>query len=166
MMNARQLNLTLWTLAATLAGAATIALALGLFLPLRGLLPSANSVSSRAASTRPAARGLPTRDEVESIASLDLRRPLVDAPATAPILEARPARAILPASEQPPLTLVGTIGSSLAMLRTAGGEVEVRGVGEEAGGVKVTAIRPAQVDIEFNGRPMTLDKPKEPETPG
>src|SRR5690349_10773913 len=165
-MNARQVNLSLWTLAATLAGAAVVALVLGLLLPLRGLAPSARSVASRTASTRPSARGLPTRDEIESVASLDLRRPLVDAPTTAPIVEAHPARAVVPAAEQPPFTLVGTIGSSLAMLRTAGGEVEVRGVGEETAGVKVTAIRPSQVDIEFNGRPMTLDKPKEPETPG
>jgi hypothetical protein len=47
------------------------------------------------------------------------------------------------------------------MIRTAGGAVEVKGVGEQAGGAKILAVRPSQVDIEVAGERRTLVKPRE-----
>ena len=61
-----------------------------------------------------------------------------------------------------PLTLVGTVGSSLAMLQSADGNVELKAVGESLGGMKVLAIRPSQVDVQYNGKKLTLDKVKPP----
>jgi hypothetical protein len=63
-----------------------------------------------------------------------------------------------------PFVLVGTIGQSLAMIRTPGGLVEVKGVGDVAGGGRIVAIRPMQVDVEVNGQRQTVSKAREPGT--
>ena len=39
--------------------------------------------------------------------------------------------------------------------------VEVRGVGESLNGVTVLAVRPAEVDVRFNGQVVKLAKPRE-----
>jgi hypothetical protein len=58
--------------------------------------------------------------------------------------------------------LVGTIGNSVALVRTgAGGAIEVKGVGEQVNGAKIVAIRPMQVDVEVGGARMTIVKPRE-----
>jgi hypothetical protein len=61
-----------------------------------------------------------------------------------------------------PFVLVGTIGDSLAMVRTASGAVEIKGVGELANGAKIVAIRPWQVEVEVGGARMTINKAREP----
>ena len=120
-----------------------------------------------AAATRPsagpatAAVSLPTPARLEQIGSLPLRQSLADAAPMVPAPEsARPADP----SHVPPLTLVGTVGSSLAMFKatTGGDAIEVRAVGESIGGVAVVAIRPSQVDVRpYNGRVVKLDTPPE-----
>ena len=59
------------------------------------------------------------------------------------------------------LTLVGTIGTTLALLKTPTNTVEVRGVGESLNGVTVLAVRPSEVDVRFNGQILKLAKPAE-----
>lgn len=99
--------------------------------------------------------------------------------------ESTPARgaagttaAVKPQATQPApsalrLTLVGTIGQSLAMLRTADGSVEVCGVGETVGGAEVVSVRPRRVEVRINGQLVALtkadadatDEPPTPEQP-
>jgi len=61
-------------------------------------------------------------------------------------------------SAEPPLTLVGTIGNSLAMLKTRDGKIELKGVGESISGITILTITPAKVEARYNGRTISLDK--------
>src|SRR5690349_20741307 len=153
-MNSRQINSVLWTVAATLAiGALTCAL-LTVLWPLHGVAEPGD-VAIATASTQPTS--LPPLESLQTAANVPLRR----AVAVATTQDAANAPAAS-ASETPPFTLAGTIGTSLALLRTPAGQIELKAVGEEAMGAKVLAIRPSQVDVRFNGQSVTLQKPKEP----
>ena len=90
-----------------------------------------------------------------------IRRPLNDETTDAKSPEAIAAQATAAAGLMPPITLVGTVGTSLAMLRGPDGVVSVLSVGDQLAGAQVLAIRPAQIDVRFNSRTLTLDKPKE-----
>jgi hypothetical protein len=95
---------------------------------------------------------------------MPLRQPLG---AAAPMTQAETAvTAPTPAASDgspPPVSLVGTIGASLAMLKTASNAVEVCAVGESVNGVTVLAVRPAEIDIRYMGRTLKLSKPPEPQ---
>src|SRR5688500_12017105 len=73
-----------------------------------------------------------------------------------------PAPAPAPSTAVPALTLVGTIGQSLAMLRNARGEVELKAVGDTAGDATVTSIQTSRVEMRQNGQSIVLEKPNEP----
>ena len=158
-MNVRQINKTLWALAAAF-GAAALIVAVSAF-AWRGGEGQAPAIAAEASAqlTQPAS-SLPPLADLHRISDLPLRQPLVDAPAPVaePVLAAAP---VAPSQEQLPLTLVGTIGTSLAMFKAADGTVELTAVGESTAGVKVLSIQPAKVDVEFNGRSVQLEKPKE-----
>jgi hypothetical protein len=100
---------------------------------------------------------------MEPIWNLRLRAELSGS--SAPV-EAAPAPAFAAAqavNANLPVTLVGTIGESLAMLQGAGGEVEIRAVGEAMDGIEILQVKPARVEIRYNGRVITLEKPREAE---
>ena len=59
---------------------------------------------------------------------------------------------------EPPLILVGTIGNTLAMLKTRDGKIELKGVGETVGGMTIVTISPAKVEARYNGRVVQLQK--------
>ena len=63
-----------------------------------------------------------------------------------------------PTSSEPPLILVGTIGNSLAMLKTRDGKIELKGVGESIAGLTIVTISPARVEARYNGRVVQLQK--------
>ncbi len=91
-----------------------------------------------------------------AVGSFDWQRPLFDV--------AGPAAAT--AVEVSPVSLIGTIeesGFTLAVLRTADGRTEIRGVGEsfEAGGgaVRVRSIEGRVVMVEAGGRVFSLSLP-------
>ena len=61
------------------------------------------------------------------------------------------------------VTLTGTVvepGHSLAVFSGAGGKVELKAVGESAGGAEVLAIRRDSAVVRHNGEPLTLRVPK------
>jgi hypothetical protein len=95
--------------------------------------------------------------EFEPIWRLGLRKSLLDAPVTAPVVD----MAAAPAGPGGPFVLIGTIGDSLAMIRTSSGIVEIKGLGELANGAKIVAIRTAQVDVEIAGQRLTIAKLRE-----
>ena len=158
-MNSRQINTLLWTAAATLViGAVTCATVTVLWPLKRAHDSDRDAIAS--ASTMPAS--LPPLESLQAAASVPLHRSSTAAVATTQAV----AAATTSAPETPPFTLAGTIGTSLALLRTPAGQIELKSVGEEAMGAKVIAIRPSQVDVRFNGQSVTLQKPKEPGSPG
>ena len=159
-MTARRINQILWTATACMGIAALACLLAGLLLPIdvENALKSgrANDISKNKPTTMSAI----TLAQYEPVWNASLRRPLADQP-SAPTTEPVVAAATVPENNSP-LTLVGTIGSSLAMLQSADGNVELKAVGESLGGMKVLAIRPSQVDVQYNGKKLTLDKVKPP----
>ena len=157
-MNAKQLNLTIWACAAGVSLAAAAALLLALIVPL-----DRNEVSESAKvvpTTRPTLENaVPPTAAFEKIWAMSLRQPLGEAPP--PGTTPEPAATVTPGATDSgvPVALVGTIGNTLAMLRTANNSVEVCGVGETLSGVTVLAVRPAEIDVRFNGQIIKLSKP-------
>ena len=85
--------------------------------------------------------------------------------APVPASQQQPARLaadVAPAPQGFPVSLVGTVGDTLAILRQENGQVEVRGAGENVAGVEVLEVRPARVRVRFNGQELTLEKPPPP----
>jgi hypothetical protein len=157
-MTARQINQALWITAACLCGIAALVLVLGVLLPVNAK-PPADEVSKSAGkhSTPGEQASLPSLESFESIWPKPLRRPMVDAP-VAPPAPTGPGIAVAGAV---PMTLVGTIGNSLAMLQTPDGTIALKGVGEQLAGADVVAVRPGEVDLRYGGRDLTLTKPKD-----
>jgi len=162
-MNARKLNFLMWTGAIALVACAIFVLVSGAVMPLETASPlvahpgAPQSVAATSRSSPPASIDL------ARIGALRLRRPLAQPTAEQEITTSAPPP--IATSSLPPLTLVGTIGDSLAMLQTPGGAVEVRGVGETIAGTTIVSIRPARVELQFNGRTVVLVKAAEPPAP-
>jgi hypothetical protein len=165
-MNTRRINLALWVAAAGLAAAGVAVFAAGLLLPVDvdGLAAAdgRGNVDDAAGRLVTGRRALPPLAEFEPAWAARLRAPL--APATAPAGgpaagPAGDAPPVPPAAASPPVTLVGTIGDALALLRAPDGSVQVCAAGETlTGGATVLAVRPAQVDVRYNGQLVTLHR--------
>jgi hypothetical protein len=139
------------TIALWAAAAATVAAAV--WLPYRLPVPDARDGHAHAA---PTTTGTGSAVSFDDLLDVNLRRPLVDAPATAPVA---PATAV---AMGPGLRLAGVMiepGHSYAVLVTATGTTEVRSVGERAGGAEVLAIGPSTVTVRVGGQNVTLALP-------
>jgi len=158
-MSARQLNTILWSLATLLACAALGVLAIGVLMPLQPS-PAATATSvGKAAAAGANTTAIPSVESFEPVLNRSLRIALNDAgPAAA---RAAPAAAPATTAPAPSLVLVGTIGKSLAMIKTPDGNVALAGVGEQINGADVLAIRPTQVDVRIGGKTVTLEIPAE-----
>jgi hypothetical protein len=155
-MRNRRINAVLWSATAVFAAGAVAVMAWAVLAPLP-VTPAAGAPRDRARMSGDGRSALPAIESFEAVWQVRLRRPLVDGePELAAGAVPTPA-----SGTAPPLTLVGTIGTSLAMLRTPSAQVEVRGVGEQLLGAEVVAVRPAQVDLRYNGQVVTLSKPPE-----
>jgi hypothetical protein len=160
-MNAKQVNFMLWSGAVAVTIAAAGSLLYGFAVPLerREIVeaPKPNPTTKAAVGN-----ALPPPSAFEKIWAMSLRQPLGDAPPPGPV---QPQAATMVSPPVPvvtsgvPVSLVGTIGTSLAMLKTMNNSVEVCAVGESFGGVTVVAVRPAEVDVRFNGQVIKLSKP-------
>jgi hypothetical protein len=114
-----------------------------------GLRSGRTSWSAAAAATSPT---LPD-DELNRLVSKPLRRSLA---ATTPVAAGgAPGATALPAAF-PPLVLVGSIGNSLAMLRTADGTVQVRSVGESIAGATLRSVSRERAEFDWNGRRVSI----------
>jgi len=165
-MNARQINLMLWIVATALAVGAVAGLLFAVAAPLETAEVPGVGKRVETPATKPTANSdLPSLAELEHVWGVNLRQNLGEA-APPPAAVATQQQATMPAAADAsvPVSLVGTIGDSIAMLKTPNNAVEVCAVGEtSANGVTVVAVRPAEVDVRFNGRVVTLAKPKEAE---
>jgi hypothetical protein len=161
-LNVRKANLALWTSAAALAGGAVVCALVGVLWPVGvEVREAADAVGGRVgpATSRAVGDVAMRLDALERVTGLDLRKPLTGAAgatASAPAAEPVPM-----AGAGAPFVLVGTIGESLALVQTAAGAVELKGVGDQANGAKIVAIRPQQVEVEVGGARMTIAKPRE-----
>lgn len=161
-MNVRKVNLTLWSLTTVLAGAAVLCAAWGLLMPVEVEVDRAATSRNVPATSQASPDTQFALDAFAPIWSLTLRKPLDD---TTSSTTQKPD----PATSAPTATagaggafaLVGTIGETLAMIRTPDGQIEIKSVGELANGAKILAIRPLQVDVEVNGERMTIAKARE-----
>lgn len=149
-MTSRQINLSLWAASAILCACAIAAVAWTIFNPLQGEpLP----VSARATpTTQPTAMvNLPSPSDMDPILDKPLRHSLASSSAAAIATTQQN-------SNDPPLVLVGTIGNSLAMLKTRDGRIELKSVGESISGLTILAIAPSKIEGRYNGRVIQLEK--------
>lgn len=166
-MNAKQINLALWCGAAVIAVAAIGGLLCALVWPLdhQLSLESTRGNSKIKSTTGPS---IPELVAFEKIWKTPLRQPLGEAIPVAPVIPVAvaptmTANPVMAMTANVPVSLVGTIGTSLAMLKTMSNAVEVCAVGESLSGVTVVAVRTAEVDVRFNGQVIKLSKPAEPQ---
>jgi hypothetical protein len=164
-VNVRKLNLCLWTAAGICSATAILCAAWGLLAPIEVDEPAAPKSAARPATSQASPDTQLSLATFEPIWALDLRRPLTGpamAAGTSDTTQTTDANPGPPTAAGGPFTLVGTIGDSVAMIRTPAGQIEVKSVGELASGARIVAIRPMQVDVELNGQRMTIAKPREP----
>jgi hypothetical protein len=171
-MNVRQWK-RLMSAGAILTGmAAGATLLLGVLLPVR--VPPEEPRARRPASAdeQPAlvtaedvAGDHPSLPALRRVCSLDLRRPLYDAPPEK-TPDVQPPAAKVPLA----IRLLGTVqepGHSMAMVQTSDGMIEVYAEGDridDAGSVfMIMKIEAEQVTIDHGGRSHTLTLPKPPE---
>ena len=152
-MRARNVNAILWMISALLCAGAVGAIALGVTLQLDGDVGDLSNRDAIAPTTHSSSTQLAS---FELILARQWRQSLTESSSS------MPAEAATPGGVSQ-LTLVGTIGNSLALLRHADGSVEVKAVGETIDGAEVLAVRPGEIDIRKDGANAILRKPKEPE---
>ena len=149
LMTSRQINMFLWSGATLLCALAAAAVAWTILNPIR---PEPIVQTHTIPTTNPTAMvNLPSLDDVQPFLDKPLRHNLSGAASTAVATTEQN-------STEPPLILVGTIGNSLAMLRTRDGKIELKGVGESVGGLTIVTISPSKVEARYNGRVVQLQK--------
>ena len=149
-MTSRRINLFLWTGTAVLCALALSAVAWTLLNPIQ---PESFAQTSHAIpTTNPTAMvNLPSLSDVQPFLEKPLRHNLTGSASTTVATAAQN-------SAGPPLTLVGTIGNSLAMLQTRDGKIELKAVGESIAGLTILTIAPSKIEGRYNGRLISLDK--------
>jgi hypothetical protein len=160
-MTAKQLNMFLWILTAIFAISAAAVLLYAPLAPINHDMAIGASIDQPSTQSVASSR-IPPPAAFDEIVRSTYRQPLGDpAPQspepTAPVASATPGTA----ASGLPVTLVGTVGNSLAMLKTLTNTVEVCAVGEMLYGVTVVAVRPSEVEVKFNGQTLTLSTPTE-----
>jgi hypothetical protein len=151
-MNTRRINQALHGVTLLVAIAAALVIILGVLLPTESASTGADARARTDPATKPA--NAPALAELQPLWDLRLRNelnPSAVAASAAPPAQLASADVSV-ASDAAPVTLIGTIGDSLAIFRNAGGEVA---------GVEVVEVRPSRVRVRFNGQERTLEKPRE-----
>ena len=149
-MTSRRINLLLWTGSAILCALAAGAVAWTILNPVESE-PIAQ-INRAIATTNPTAMAnLPSPADIQPFLDKPLRRNLSGA---APMNVATAQQN----SAEPPFTLVGTIGNSLAMFKMRDGKIELKGIGESIAGLTIVAIAPSKVEARVNGRVVQLQK--------
>jgi len=140
----------LWTGTALLCALALSAVAWTLLNPVQ---PESFAQTSHAIpTTNPTAMvNLPSLSDIQPFLDKPLRHNLTGSASTTVATAAQN-------SAGPPLTLVGTIGNSLAMLQTRDGKIELKAVGESIAGLTIVTISRTKVEGRYNGRLISLDK--------
>src|SRR5688572_28267746 len=154
----------LWLTAAAGAAGAAACLAAAVLLPLDVPPPVATRPAGAADVVPPTAARVVPLEEFERAWAVNLRRPLVDPPAAQ-----LAAGTTAPARPTPVMVrLVGTIvdgerarGVFLVGLAT----IELKGVGDKAGGAEILRIDAETATLSFDGRTFVLKREKNPFDP-
>lgn len=157
-MTPRTLNTLLWTGAVTCVAGAALAVAVAVISPVNDVAPRSEHLRGAFATTR-AVESSAAQFVLDDVWSRPLRAPLGDEL----VLTSHPPPS-QPATGMPQITLLGTIGHSVALLETAGA-VEAASVGDTVSGAQVLTIRPANVQLRYNDQLFTLTKPAEDSGP-
>lgn len=142
----------LWAASAAFAALAGLVVYLALFVPLdqpQSAMPPNNRNSPSDHGTPPE----PTLASFEPHLKLDLRRPLHDPPPAPPPVAPQVAKPVLT------VKLAGTIvepGHSKAMLVTADGRTELKGVGQKSGDAEILSIEEKKITVRFHGEVVEL----------
>jgi hypothetical protein len=154
MMSISRINSMLRYAAMVFVAASLLAIALGLFVPL-STSETALSPANHGGSSVPVGSSVanPPLSAFESVFARRLRDSIGDQG----VASAAPSQSGDVAPPQQ-LTLVGTIGTSLAMIQGPDGTVALVEIGDDVDGAQAVAIRPTQVDLRLNGRIITLRK--------
>jgi len=149
-MTSRRINLFLWTGSVLLCACAVGAIAWTLLTHIDSE-PLAQ-IHQTIPTTNPTAMvNLPSPTDMQPFLDKPLRHNLTNAaPTTLATTQIN--------STDPPLTLVGTIGNSLAMFKTRDGRIELKAVGESIAGFTIVTIAPSKVEARYNGRLIQLEK--------
>ena len=128
-------------------------------LPRGGQLQPSSSFRVRTVHVTP----MVTSTELDQIAQVNLRRPLHDPPPA-------PPPAVAAATPMPPLDvrLTGTIyepGHCRAMMQLPDGSIQLKSIGENAGNARILDIQQGSATIEYFGKSLVLNVPKENSTP-
>jgi hypothetical protein len=148
-MTSRRINLFLWTGSILLCALAAGAVVWTILNPLEPE-PFAQSTRPIPTTNPTAMANLPSPSDIQPFLDKPLRHNLTGTTQTSIAAQQN--------SAEPPLTLVGTIGNSLAMLKTRDGKIELKAVGESISGLTILTITPAKVEARYNGRTISLDK--------
>jgi hypothetical protein len=152
-MSSRQINTLLKTLAAIMIIVAVVVVVGSIVVPVK-TDPSQQITETTSARDNAAASDLPPLSEFEPVFTASLRGSSV-APSTQPALASAAG-----------LTLVGTVGDRVALVRGAGTEeVEARLVGEKIDGNELVAVRAGEVDMRTADGVVTLKKQPDTQTP-
>jgi hypothetical protein len=155
-MNVKQINSLLTSAALACCAGAALIVAGGLLIPLDWAAESRGlSTAIHLPTSLPSTFTIDSADE--ALWSRPLRASLSDA---APGADGS-NQTFAPTANPQSLTLVGTIGDSLALIRLADGSVVARGVGDEVGGAgRVLGISSKGVEMWVNGQRVLLAKPQ------
>lgn len=168
-MRVARLRLMLWSIGAVASAGAIIAVVAAVACPLATPPSMAVASSSRRApaATQRAAPGhvLPPLAFFEPAWQRTLRRPLVDPPPAPPPVQTV-AQQVKP--EQLHIRLIGTIVDGRhprGVFLTGLSVVELKGVGEKAGGAEVLAIDENTATLAYGGASFLLRREKNPFDP-
>jgi hypothetical protein len=141
----------LWTGSALVCALAAGAIAWTLLNPIQSE-PVAQIHQSIPTTNPTAMVNLPSLSDIQPFLDKPLRHNFTGSTTTTALATTQPSSAELP------LILVGTIGNSLAMLKTRDGTIELKAVGETVAGVTIVSITASKVEARYNGKLIQLDK--------
>ena len=167
-MTAKQINTALWITAVAAMVLGVGGLMLSFMLPMVTVRSSDAAHLKQAAAPTAHSNSLPPLSAFEKIWATPLRQQLGDplpvvAETVSPPVVVVPVNPVITSATGDasglPVSLVGTIGESLALLKTVTNSVEVCEVGDSFAGVTVVAVRQSEADVKFNGRVVKLARP-------
>ena len=162
-MNIRQIRIALWSAAGVFGFGGLLAVALAAGLPLDGVDDSNSSgPTRRAGRSVPQSAGAAEPD----LWAIELRKPLVDAPAPAP---SESPSTFTPVA-MPALRVVGTVvepDHCFALIDTGAG-TQFKSVGDVVNGMRIESISDAGCVVSFNGRKssVAIEKSNSPSVAG
>lgn len=161
MMNVRDARFALRLLTIACAAAVPAVIAAGLLTP-RATAVAERSVERARPSPTTGPAAAPSPDEFGVVLDRALRPPLGDVASSPTSAASDPAPAADVVTLTKRLTLVGTVGESVALIRGPDGTVALVEVGDDVEGADVIAIRQQQVDLRQGGRLVRLQKASPP----